>query len=187
MLALNDLKPNLIIEFEDQIYQVLSREFIKNARGKPIMSTKLKNLMSGKVVNNTFQQSDNIKEAIIDKIKAQYLYNDENNLYFMDNSSFEQFSIPKSKIGTNEKFLKEDTAVLVEKYNNEYIGISLPIKMHFKVISAPPDTKGNSAQASDKEVEIETGYKVKAPLFIKEGDIIKINTEKEEYVERVSK
>jgi elongation factor P len=183
---MNDLKINLIIELEDDIYQVLSKDFIRNAQRRPVMSTKLKNLISGKIVKHTFQQSDVVKEAIIEKNDAQFLYKDEDSFFFMNNETFEQFSLPKNLIGSNEKFLKENTDVAILKHEDTFIGIDLPIKMNFKVISAPPDTKGNSAQSSDKEVEIETGFKIKAPLFIKENDVIKINTEKGIYVERIS-
>ncbi len=186
MLTMNDLKVNQIIELENDIYQVLSKDFIRNAQRRPVMSTKLKNLISGKIAKHTFQQSDVIKEALIEKCDAQFLYKEEDNFFFMDNETFEQFSLPKNLIDSNEKFLKENTDVTILKHKDDFIGITLPIKMNFKVISAPPDTKGNSAQSSDKEVEIETGYKIKAPLFVKENDIIKINTEKGIYVERIS-
>jgi elongation factor P len=183
---MNDLKLNLIIELDNSIYQVLTKEFIRNAQRRPVMSTKLKNLFTGKIIKHTFQQSDIIKEAEIEKNKAQFLYREGDNFYFMDNNTYEQFSLPKDIMSSMIKFLKENIEVVVQKYNNDYIGVSLPVKMDFKVISAPPDTKGNSAQSSDKEVEIETGCRIKVPLFIKEGDVIKINTEKEIYVGRAS-
>ncbi len=186
MLTMNDLKPNQMIELESHLYQVLSKDFIRNAQRRPVMSTKLKDLISGKIVKHTFQQSDVIKEVDLEKNIAQFLYKDGEKYFFMDNTTFEQFFLPKKLIGSNEKFLKENTEVSVLKYEETFIGISLPVKMNFKVISAPPDTKGNSAQSSDKEIELETGFKIKAPLFIKEGDIVKINTAKEIYIERVS-
>lgn len=184
MITMNDLKPNLIIELEGNVYQVLSKEFIRNAQRRPVMTTKLKDLISGKIIKHTFQQSGVIKEANIEKSKAQFLYKDNDNYYFMDNETFEQFSLSKKTIGSKEKFLKENIEVNILKYEEKPIEIILPIKMNFKVISAPPDTKGNSAQSGTKEVEIETSFKIKVPLFIREGDIIKINTEKGSYVGR---
>ena len=186
MLALNEVKQDLIIEFDNQIFQVVSREFIKNARGKPILATKLKNLITNKIAHHTFQQSDAIKEAEIEKNNAQFLYRDGDNYHFMDNSSYEQFSLPKDMVGSKVKFLRDDIEVVIQKHNEDIIGITLPVKMDFKVVSAPPSLKGNSAQSNDKEVEIETGYKIKTPLFIEEGSIIRVNTEKGIYVERIS-
>lgn len=185
MLTMNDLKTGTIIEFQNSIYQVLSKEFVRRAQGKPIVATKLKDLLSDKVITHSFQQSDVIKEANIEKVKAQFLYKDDNAFYFMDNKNFEQFSLPKKIVGIKENFLKEDTEIDILEYEEKAIDLALPVKMSFEVTSAPPDIKGNSVQAGTKEVEIETGYKIRVPLFIKEGDKIKINTSKGTYVERV--
>ena len=182
---MNDLKSGLIIELKEEPYQVITKEFTKMGKGKPVVVAKLNNLISGKVMKQTFQQADKIKEADVSKTKAQFLYKDADNFHFMDNESYEQFSLPKSSLGNKSSFLKEDTEVTILNFNEKPIDIVLPIKMNFKVISSPPGIKGDSAQSGNKRVEIETGLKIEVPLFIKEGDTIKINTEKGSYAERV--
>lgn len=184
MLTMNDLKAGLIIELEGEPYQILTKEFVRYAQRRPVMVTKLKNLISGKVIKKTFQQADRIAEANITKTKAQFLYKEKDDYYFMDEKTYEQFSLPKTILGKKALFLLENTAVTILNYNEKPINIELPIKMSFKVISAPPGIRGDTAQAGTKEVEIETGLKVKVPLFIKEGDIIKVDTRDGSYVER---
>lgn len=186
MITMNDLKIGKIIEFENNIYQILSKEFVRCAKGKPVVVTKMKDLESDKIINHTFQQSDLLKEVSLEKVKAQFLYKENETFYFMDNANFEQFSLTKKIIGEKENFLKENSEVTILKLEEKAIDIELPIKMIFKVVSAPPSTKGNSVQAGTKEVEIETGSKIRVPLFVKEGDKIKINTEKGSYVERLN-
>ena len=185
MITMNDLKAGMVIQLDNKVYQVLAKEFIRNAQRRPVMATKLKDIASGKVKKYTFQQSDKIKEADIAKTKAQFLYQDENNFYFMDTETYDQFFLPKEIIGTRAKFLMENTDVFIINFEEKPIDIVIPIKMDFKVVFAPPAIKGNTVQTGTKEVEIETGLKIKAPLFIKEGDIIRINTDDGNYVERV--
>ena len=120
------------------------------------------------------------------KIKANFLYKDQSNAYFMDNTSFEQFSLSLENIGDQQLFLKDGTDVDVLYFNNNPVTITLPIKMDFKVTVSPPGVKGNSSGNVTKQIEIETGAVLNAPLFINEGDIIRVNTENGEYVERVA-
>lgn len=188
MLTMNDLKAGLQIELNGEPYEVLTKEFIKYAQRRPVMACKLRNLISGKVIKYTFQQSDTIAEADLEKIQAQYLYKDAENYYFMDNESYEQFSLPEKTVGEKGQFLIEGAEVTVLKFKEKPINISLPIKMKFKVVSAPPAVRGNTASGSvTKEVEIETGAKIKVPLFIKENDEIIIDTRDGSYVERATK
>jgi elongation factor P len=114
------------------------------------------------------------------------MYKDKDEAYFMDNNSFEQFNLPLEDIGEGSRFLKDGVDVDVLYFENKPVSISLPIKMEFKVISAPPGVKGNSAGNVNKQVEIETGAKINVPMFINEGDIIRINTDTGEYVERAN-
>jgi elongation factor P len=181
---MNDLKTGLIIELNDEPYQIIAKEFIRNAQRRPVMATKLRNLISGKVIKNTFQQADKIVEADITKTNTQFLYKENENYYFMDTKTYEQFSLPKNILGEKASFLIENTDVVILNYNEKPINVELPIKMSFKVTSSPPGIRGDTARAGTKEVEIETGLKIKAPLFINEGDKIKIDTRDGSYVER---
>lgn len=185
MLEFSDLKLNKIISLNDQPYKIVFAQHSKQARSSAVLRTKLKNLITGDVLEKTFNGSDKAEEADLERTKASYLYNDENNFYFMDQENFEQFSLSKEVVGDQSDYLKDGTVVEVLKFNGEAVSISLPTKMEFKVTSAPPGIKGDTAGSATKQVTIETGANIKCPLFVKDNDIIRINTETGEYVERV--
>jgi len=185
--TLNDIRAGLNIIHGGQPYIVMVANFVRMQQRKPVMQTKLKNLIDGKVLEITFKPGDRVEEANLSRTKVNFLYTDDSGSHFMDNSTYEQFTLGKDVVGKKTKFLKEGTEVTVLNFDNKPVNIDLPIKMDFKITSAPPGVKGNTAQGKvTKEVEVETGYRVQAPLFIKDGDIIKINTDTGEYVERVS-
>jgi len=187
MLTMNDLKSGSHIELNGEPYEVLTKEFIKCAQRRPVMACKLRNLISGKVLKYTFQQSDTIAEADLEKMQAQYLYKDAENFYFMDNESYEQFSLPVSLIDEKGKFFIEGAQITILKFKEKPINILLPIKMTIKVISEPEAVRGNTASGSvTKEVIIETGAKIKTPLFIKEGEKIIVDTRDGSYVGRAT-
>lgn len=135
-------------------------------------------------MEKTFQGSDKIEEAEISKSKAQFLYREGDSYFFMDSENYEQFSLSKSVLGDLKKYLIEGTEITVLNFKNSPINIELPIKMEFRVVESPPAIKGNTADGGSKLVTLETGVKVNTPLFVKLGDIIRINTETGEYVER---
>lgn len=184
MLSITSLKTGTKISMENEPYAVLSYSHSKMGRGGAVVKTKLKNLKTGSVIDKTFQGADKIEEAELSKKSSNYLYSDQENAIFMDNESFEQFEISLLKVGEDKNYLVENSNVDILYYNNEPINIELPIKMTFKIISAPPAVKGNSAGSITKKVTIETGALVDAPIFIKEGDAIIIDTRTGEYVER---
>lgn len=184
MLALNEIKAGEKIILDGDPYQVLSDQHSKTGRAAAVLRTKLKNLRTGAVINKTFQGADKAEKAEIEKKKSQYLYADNGNFHFMDNENYEQLSLSKEVIGQSSKFLKEGVDVDVIYFNSNPINIELPVKMDFKVIEAPPSIKGNTADGGNKQVVIETGAKVNVPLFIKEGDFIRVNTETGQYAER---
>lgn len=181
---MNDLKTGLHIELNNEPYAVITKEFIKSAQRRPVMACKLKNLISGKIIKYTFQQSDSIKEADLEKMQAQYLYKDTKNYYFMDNESYEQFSLPANVAADRGKYFLEGAQITILKFKEKPISVLLPIKMAFKVASAPPGVRGDTAQGGTKDVIIETGLKVKVPLFIKECEKIIVDTRDGSYVGR---
>jgi elongation factor P len=185
MLNLNEIKLGKVLKINDQPCVVIKADRHKMARGGMVLKTKVKNLIDGSVLEKTYQGNDKAEEASTETKKANYLYKDEESAFFMDNDSFEQFSLPLDNIGDKKNFLKEETDVAILYFSNDPVSVSLPVKMDFKVVSAPPGVKGNSASNVNKLVEIETGYQVSAPLFINEGDVIRLNTDTGEYVERV--
>jgi elongation factor P len=153
-------------------------------RGGSVVKIKIKNLKTGATLSKTYQGAEKIDQADLSQNSAQFLYLDNDNANFMDNTTFEQFSIPLSQIGEQKNYLVEGTEINILYYNNQPINIDLPIKMKFKVVEAPPGVRGNTAGAATKPVVIETGNKVDTPLFIKVGDIIVVDTRDGKYVER---
>ncbi|MFA5927089.1 MAG: elongation factor P [Patescibacteria group bacterium] len=186
MLSITDLKTGAKLTYENDPYVVLSYSHSKMGRGGAVVKTKLKNLRTGGVIDKTFQGADKVEEASLSKKKSTFLYSDENSAYFMDEESYDQFDISLEKIGSNINYLAENTPVDIIYFNNEAINIELPIKMNFKVTSAPPGVRGNTAGSVTKKVTIETGALVDAPLFIKEGDSIVVDTRDGSYVERAN-
>jgi len=185
MLDLNEIKLGKIIEVNNEPFLVVGADHHKMGRGGAILKVKLKNLITGNTLNKTFQGNDKAMEANTEKKKANYMYKDDVNAYLMDNASYEQFEIPLETVGEKAKFLKDGIDVDALYFNNNSVAIDLPIKMEFKVISAPPGVKGNSAGNVTKQIELEGGATINAPLFINEGDVIRVNTDTGEYVERV--
>lgn len=185
MLSINEIKIGKIIKVNNEPYLIFRTDHHKMGRGGAILKTKLKNLISGKVLDKTFQGNDKAEEASTEKRKANYMYKDETNINLMDNDNFEQFTIPLEQVATKIMFLKDGTDVDVFYYEGNPVAVDIPVKVALKVISAPLGVKGNSAGNVTKQIELETGAFINAPLFINDGDIIKVNTDTGEYVERV--
>ena len=184
MLSLNEIKIGALLKIAGEPYAVIKADHHKMGRGGAVLKTKLKNLLNGNVVEKTFQGNDKAEEAETETNKANYLYKTDSEACFMNNESFEQFGLPLEQVGDKIKFLKEGTDVDVLYFQGQPATMKLPIKIAFKVISAPPGVKGNSAGNVTKIVQIETGAELSVPMFVNEGDMIIINTDTEEYVSR---
>ena len=184
MLSLSEIKIGKVIVVNGEPYLIIKADHHKMGRGGAVLKTKARNLVNGNVLEKTFQGNDKVEEASTSIKKINFMYRDDDNAYFMDNESYEQFELPLEELGGKEKFLKDGTDVDIMYFNSKPISLQLPVKMTFKVVSAPPGVKGNSAGNVNKQVEIETGAMIAAPMFVNEGDMIKINTENGEYVER---
>lgn len=184
MLNFNEIKPGKVLEINNEPFLIIKTDHHKMGRGGAVLKVKMKNLINESVLEKTYQGNEKAEEAHTETKKANFMYKDQSEAYFMDNKSFEQFSLSLENIGEKVGFLKEGIDVDVLYFNENPVSITLPIKMDFKVISSPPGVKGNSSGNVTKQVEIETGAMITAPLFINEGDVIKINTDTGEYVER---
>ncbi len=184
MFSLNEIKIGRLIEVSGEPYIVIKADHHKMGRGGAVLKTKLKNLINSSVLEKTFQGNDKVGKAVTEQKKANFLYRDEVEAYFMDNKTYEQFSLPVDQVGDKMKFLKDGTDVDIMYFNNKPVSLALPIKMELKVVSAPPGVKGNSAGNVTKIVKLETGAEINAPMFVNEGDVIRINTDTGEYVER---
>lgn len=188
MLNYNEIKPGKCIVFEGQPYQVVEFNFLRMQQRKPVVQTKLKNIITGKTVEKTFQPSDKFDEAEIEIKPIKYLYSHRGEHWFCekDNPSA-RFKLEPAMIEQYTDLMKPNSEIDAKVFNEKIIGVNLPVKVELKVIEAPPSVKGNTAQGGTKQVKLETGAMINTPLFINEGDVIVINTESREYVERVSK
>jgi elongation factor P len=184
MLNISEIKTGKNIILNGSPYAVLYHEHSKTGRAGSVLRTRLRNLSNGTILEKTFQGADMISEADIAKTKAQFTYQENDNYNFMDNESYEQFTLSKEALGDNINYLKEGTEVTILNFNSDPINIELPIKIKLKVVEAPPGIKGNTVSTGGKIVTVETGLKISTPLFVKVGDEIIINTEKGEYVSR---
>lgn len=187
MLSINDLTAGLYIVYEDAPYQVLETRHLHIGRGGSSIQTKLKNLKTGQFLARNFKSSDTFEEAEILKKQVRYLYAHRGEYWFSEESQKNRFLLKEDILGDTIHFLKSNTVVEALNFKGAILNITLPIKMDFKVLEAPPAIRGNTAQGGTKNVIIETGASIAVPLFINEGDIIRINTQKGEYVERVEK
>ncbi len=181
----SDFTKGLAIKYNGETYIIAQYNFVNPGKGAAFTRTKLKNAKTGKVIEVSFRSGEQIEEANVEYKKCQYLYNDGSNLALMDNTSYEQFELPMDNVGDATNYLLDGCEVIVVSIDGKPFAIQLPTKMDFLVTEAPPGDKGDTATGGSKHVTIETGAKISAPLFIKEGDRIKVNTDTGEYVERV--
>lgn len=186
MMDMNDIRVGTLVKIDNEPYVCLWSDFMRTAQRKPVRRTKLKNLISGNVLEQTFKHGDKIEEADVARSKASFLYSDDDSVHFMDNESFEQVALPKDMIGENIHFLKEGVEYSLVNFEDKPITIELPKKIELKITSTSDAVRGDTAQGAVlKDATTETGYVARVPMFIKQGEIIRINTDTGEYVERV--
>lgn len=184
MLGISEIKVGELVQLNGEPYIVIKADHHKMGRGGAVLKTKLRNLINSNVLEKTFQGNEKAEEAVVEKKKANFMYRNEDEANFMDNESYEQFSLPLDRLGDKLKFLKDGVDIDILYFKDRPVAIDLPVKIALKVVSAPPGVKGNSAGNVTKVVELETGAQINVPMFINEGDVIRINTETGEYVER---
>jgi elongation factor P len=185
MLSISDLNPGTAIIFNNQPHVVTWREHAMMGRGGGFVRTKLKNLVNGASLENTFKGNDKIQEADLSRSQAQFLFFEGQNPVFMDTTTFDQFTIPREQIGVSAQFLTDGMTVDVLSYENKPMTITLPIKIELKVTYTEPGFKGNTASNTTKPATLETGAQIGVPLFINQGDIIRVDTRDGTYIERV--
>ncbi len=185
--TLNDLKKGTNVIYEGDPYVIVEANFVKMQMRKPVMQTKMKNLLNGKTAEYNFHQGEKVEEADLQRKKVDYLYNDGEKFFFMSQDDFEQFELSKESLGDTALYLKDGDKVDALYFNGTAVSVTPAPKVDLKIVSAPEGVKGNSAQGRvTKTAELETGLTVQVPLFVKEGETIRINTETGEYVERVN-
>ena len=188
MLDYNEATVHKYIIFENEPWEVIASHVFRKQQRKPVNAVKLRNLITGRITETTFHVSDKVEEADIGKKEVKYLYANRGEYWFCEvGDPSKRFKLPEDMIGPGAKFLKQNTVVNAMLFQDEIIGISFPIKMELKVVEAHDATRGNTAQGGTKTAILETGTEVAVPLFINIGDIVRINSETGDYVERMEK
>lgn len=188
MVSINDLKNTDIIIVEGMPYIVLSVKHQHVGRGSATVALRIKNIKTGQVLERNYKSNEEFKEGEIEKIPVKFLYNHRDQYWFSEiNNPKNRFELGEGVLGDSKDFLKANLEVVALKFEGNIFNVELPIKVDYKITEAPPGVKGNTAQGGTKIAIIESGAKVSVPLFINEGDIVRINTQTGEYYERVEK
>ena len=185
MASTSDFRPGLTIRMDGGLWTVVEFQHVNPGNWRAFVRTKLKNLKSGKVIENRFRAGESIETVRIDRKEFQYLYHDGSGYVFMDKETYDQISVPEDTIGFSANFLKDGETVEILFNGSEIIAFELPIVVSLKVVETPPGVRGDTATGAQKPAKMETGAMVNVPLFIGEGDILKIDTRSGEYIERV--
>ena len=186
MIGSGDLRKGITIELDGTLYQVLDYQHIKVGRGSAQLRLKLREFRGGHTIERTFQAGEKFVRARLDYRNMQYLYNDGDLYYFMDQENFEQFPLNLDQLGDANNYLKEGMSLQISSYKGELIGVELPITVELEVVETDPGFKGDTASAGNKPAKLETGITVQVPLFVNVGDVIKVDTRSASYLERVS-
>ena len=185
MISAGDFRNGVTIELEGNIFQIIEFQHVKPGKGAAFVRTKLKNIKSGGVVEKTFRPTEKCPTARIDRKDMQYLYNDGDLFYFMDNESYEQIAIAKDAIGDALKFVKENEMCKVCSHNGNVFAVEAPLFVELMITETEPGFKGDTATGATKPATVETGATVQVPLFVDQGETIKIDTRTGEYLYRV--
>ena len=184
MINVNDFKVGMTISYENNIYQVLEFQHVKPGKGAAIVKTKLKNLRTGSIVEQTFNAGIKVPTAHISKTKMQFLYSTGDSYSFMNMETYEQIDVDIKQIENEAKFLKEGLEVIIIFFESELLGIELPEKVDYVITETEPAVKGNTATNATKDATLETGMTVRVPLFIEQGEEIIVSTKDGKYVSR---
>ena len=184
MISGSELRKGITIELEGGLYQVTDYQHIKMKR-TALVRLKLRDIRAGHTIERTFQSGEKFIWARLDYRSMQYLYNDGNLYYFMDEENFEQMPISASQLGDTVNYLKEGMSLEVSSYKGELVGVELPITVQLQVTETGPSFKGDTATTGTKPAKLETGITIQVPLFVDKGDVIKIDTRSGTYLERV--
>lgn len=186
MLSYNDVKPGVAVLIDGEPYVCTWNNIMKKQQRRPVNQTKMRHIIKGNTMEYSFQQSDKLEEAEIESRPAVFIYERNGEWFFHDaKDKSKRFTVTEEQMGESGKFLKDNTEVDTLWFDEKLFRVKLPVKVELKVTEAPPDVRGNTAQGGTKIVTLETGATLNVPMFVKEGDVIRINTETSEYVERV--
>ncbi|OGO42794.1 MAG: elongation factor P [Chloroflexi bacterium RBG_16_60_22] len=185
MINATELRKGVIIEFEGKLYQVVEHQHVKMKR-TALSKVKLRDISAGHTIERSIQSDEKLVRARLDTVQMQYLYNDGDLYYFMDQETYEQMPLTREQLGDGLDYLKEGNSVEVTSHKGKVVGVTLPITVELEVTQADPGFKGDTATAGSKPAKLETGVTIHVPLFVNEGDVIKVDTRTGTYLERSS-
>jgi elongation factor P len=185
MISTGEVRKGIVIELDGQPVRVLEWSHIKMARGSAQVRLKIQNVRTGAITERTFQAGTRWPRGRVDQRKVQYLYSDGDAYHFMDSETYDQFAITAAQLGEDARFLKENTEVFVSSYEGEVLGVDLPVTVDLRVTSTEPGFAGDTATGARKAATLETGLVVQVPLFVNEGDLLRIDTRTGEYQTRI--
>ena len=184
MISVNDLKTGLTLELDNGLWSVVEFLHVKPGKGAAFVRTKLKNVESGNVIERTFRAGEKVGKATLDRREMQYLYKEGKEYIMMDNETYEQISVSEDQVGDGVKYLKENMVVQILLHDGKVIGVDIPAHVELQVVDTPPSEKGNTSQGGTKPATLETGAVVNVPFFIANGDMIRVDTRSNEYLDR---
>jgi len=185
MISTNDFHTGLTIELEGEVYIIIEFQHVKPGKGAAFVRSRLKNMRTGAIAEKTFRAGEKVPRAMVERKEMEYLYQSGEEYIFMDTENYEQVSLSAEQLGDNLKYLKENMKIYVLFFKGESIGIELPHSVELKVVETDPSFKGDTAAGGSKPARLETGLVVQVPLFINEGDVLKVDTRSGAYLERV--
>ena len=184
MVIAGDFKNGITFDMDGQVMSVIEFQHVKPGKGAAFVRTKLRNVITGAVIEKTFNPTDKFQDARIDRKEMQYLYNDESLYYFMDMETYEQIPLDKSLLSDNFKFVKEEMMCRVSSYKEKVFAVEPPMFVELEIAECEPGVRGDTATGATKNATLETGAVIRVPLFINEGEKIRIDTRTGEYIER---
>ena len=185
MISVNDFKTGLTIELDNGLWSVVEFLHVKPGKGSAFVRSKLKNVMTGQVVEKTFRAGEKVAKATLDRREMQYLYKEGSDYVMMDNETYDQLHVAEAQVGEGKKYLKENMNVMILLHEGKVIGVDIQPHVELAVVDTPPSEKGNTSQGGTKPATLETGAVVNVPFFVANGDIIRVDTRSNEYLDRV--
>jgi elongation factor P len=184
MIDATEARKGITIELDDQLYNILDYQHIKIGRGSAHVKLKLRDVRAGHTIERTFQAGDRFKRIRLEERSAQYLYQDGDLYYFMDNETFEQTPLTSEQLGDALKYTKEGMTLMISRYGDEAVGIEMPITVELAIAETGPSFKGDTSQAGTKPAVLETGITIQVPYFVNTGDVVRVDTRDGSYQER---
>jgi elongation factor P len=179
-----DFKNGLTIEYEGNVYQIIEFQHVKPGKGGAFVRSRLRNLMTGATLEKTWRAGDKMDSAMVERRNVEFLYRDGEDLVFMDMTDYEQLSLPAQQVGEAVNFLKDNTPVQLVQWKGNLLNIELPQTMEFTITQTDPGLRGDTAQGGSKPATLETGAVITVPLFVNEGEVVRVDTRTGQYLER---